>query len=95
LVLFGYVYPGERGKIPVTVTENLIARLRNEARAAGPERVCRGTLLSRKQYLVDIRERGFRDARLDQRVHMDNNDIAHWTKAIAKEEKVRGKPHDS
>jgi hypothetical protein len=40
----------------------------------------------------DIRERGFRDARLDQRVHRDSEDIAHWTKAIASEEKARGKP---
>ena len=95
LVLFGYVYPGEREKIPATVMDDLIARLRNEARTPGPDRVCRGTLLSRKQYLVDIRQRGFRDARLDQRVQMGNNDIAHWTKAIAKEEKARGKPHDS
>jgi predicted nucleotidyltransferase len=92
LVLFGYVYPSERGKIPAAVIDDLIARLRNEGPAAGSDRLCRGTLLSRKQYLVDIRERGFRDARLEQRVHMDSEDIAHWTKAIAREEKARGKP---
>jgi predicted nucleotidyltransferase len=95
LVLFGYIYPSERGKIPATVMNDLIARLRNEEPAAGSDRLCRGTLLSRKQYLVDIRERGFRDARLEQRVRMDSEDITHWTKAIAKEEKARGKPRDS
>jgi hypothetical protein len=95
LVLFGYVYPGEREKIPATLMDDLIVRLRNEARTPGPDRVCRGTLLSRKQYLVDIRERGFRDARLEQRVHMDDKDIAHWTRAIAKEEKARSKLRDS
>ena len=46
----------------------------------------RGTLLSRQQYLVDIEEWGLRDARLEQRVHMDQQDIADWTQAIPKEE---------
>jgi predicted nucleotidyltransferase len=87
LVLFGYIYPSERGKIPFAVMNDLIERLRNEGSAGGPERLCRGTLLSRKQYLLDIQERGFRDARLEQRVHMDSEDIAHWTKAIPSEKK--------
>src|SRR6266516_4581328 len=89
LVLFGYIYPSERDKIPTAVVDDLIGRLRKEASAAGRDRVCRGTLLSRKQYMLDIEERGFHDARLDQRVHMDSEDIAHWTRAIAKEEKAR------
>jgi predicted nucleotidyltransferase len=89
LVLFGYVYPGERDKIPTAIMEDLIARLRSEQGTAGAKRICNGTLLSRKQYLLDIRERGFRDARLDKRVRMDEQDIAQWTKAIAKEERAR------
>src|SRR5437867_5491397 len=66
LILFGYIYPGERAHIPAAITEDLIARLRSESTAAAPDRVCRGTLLSRKQYLVDILEWEFRDARLDE-----------------------------
>jgi hypothetical protein len=92
LVLFGYIYPGERDKIPAAIMDDLIARLQSEKRTAGAEHICRGTLLSRKQYLLDIQERGFRDARLQQRVHMNAKDIVHWTRAIAKEEKARGKP---
>src|SRR5438477_360947 len=92
LVLFGYIYPSERDKIPAAVMDNLIVRLRSERRTAGADRICRGTLLSRKQYLMDIHERGFRDARLQQRVHMNAKDIAHWTRAIAREEKAQGKP---
>lgn len=91
LVLFGYIYPSERRKIPFAVMTDLITRLRNEGSIGGSERLCRGTLLSRKQYLLDIQERGFRDARLEQRVHMDSEDIAHWTKAIPSEEKGRSK----
>ena len=36
LVLFGYIYPGERARIPPALMENLITRLRSEARTAGP-----------------------------------------------------------
>jgi len=90
LVLFGYIYPGERDKIPTAIIDDLIARLRSEKGTAGANRICNGTLLSRKQYLLDVRERGFRDARLQARVHMNAKDIARWTKAIAKEENARG-----
>ncbi|HZR05742.1 MAG TPA: nucleotidyltransferase [Candidatus Udaeobacter sp.] len=91
LVLFGYVYPGERDKIPRAIMDDLVTRLRSEQRTLGDKRICNGTLLSRKQYLLDIQERGFRDARLQQRVHMNAKDISQWTKAIAKEENARGK----
>ena len=89
LVLFGYIYPSERHKVPAAVIDDLIGRLRKEPQATESDRVCRGTLLSRKQYLLDIEERGFRDVRLEQRVQMDSRDIRHWTRAIAKEEKAR------
>src|SRR6266699_685694 len=89
LILFGYIYPSERHRIPIAVMDDLITRLRNEASTPGPSRLCRGTLLSRKQYLVDIQEWGFRDARLEDRVHMNEKDIARWTKAIAREEQAR------
>ena len=92
LVLFGYIYPSEQGRIPTTVMDDLIGRLRKEAPAGGDKRLCRGTLLSRKQYLVDVHKRGFHDARLEKRVHMDSEDIAQWTKAIPKEEQAPGEP---
>jgi hypothetical protein len=86
LILFGYIYPGERARIPAAVMEDLMARLRGEANTAGPDRLCRGTLLSRQQYLVDIQEWGLRDARLEERVRMNEKDIAAWTEAIGKEQ---------
>jgi Nucleotidyl transferase of unknown function (DUF2204) len=86
LILFGYIYPGERARIPLVVMEELIARARSEANKTGPERLCRGTLLSRQQYLVDIQEWGFRDGRLQERVQMNQQDMALWTDAIPKEE---------
>jgi hypothetical protein len=86
LILFGYIYPWERARIPAAIMEDLITRLRSEVTTAGPERLCGGTLLSRQQYLVDVQEWGFRDARLENRVQMNEKDIADWTDAIEKEE---------
>jgi hypothetical protein len=93
LVLFGYIYPSEQARIPTAIMDDLIDRLQKDAApAGGHKRLCRGTLLSRKQYLVDVKKWGFHDARLEKRVHMDSEDIAQWTKAIPKEEKAPGKP---
>jgi hypothetical protein len=89
LVLFGYIYPGERDKIPTAIMDDLIERLQSEKCASEANLICNGTLLSRKQYLLDVQERGFRDARLQRRVNMNAKDIAHWTRAIAKEEGAR------
>ena len=82
LILFGYVFPGERHRVPAEVMNQLVQRLANDP-AAGDSRLCRGTLLSRQQYLSDVENRGFRDARLEERVSMDGEDIARWTGGIA------------
>src|SRR5215475_3027646 len=82
LILFGYIYPGERARIPAAIIQDLITRLQSEARTAGPKELCRGTLLSRQQYLVDVQEWGLRDARLDERIQTNERDIANWTDAI-------------
>jgi hypothetical protein len=84
LVNFGFVYPGERDKIPAWVMDELTARLQEETRRQ-PEasRLCRGTFVSREQYLIDIGEWGYADARLDEG-SMTPEEIAHWTDAIGK-----------
>jgi len=79
LVLFDFIYPGERERIPAWVTERLTARLA-AAREPGAK-VCQGTLLSRQQYLTDIVRWHYDDARIVQG-HMAPEDIAHWTAAI-------------
>jgi len=83
LVLFGFVYPHLREAVPARLVEALTARLRREG-GTEPHRqeICRGTLLSRAQYLVDVNEWGYKDARLEPRVAMSEEDIAHWTRAI-------------
>jgi hypothetical protein len=83
LVLYGFVYPGEELPAPRWVMETLLARLREELDAPSSDgRVCRGTLISREQYLVDILEWGYGDARMEPRGPMTASEIAHWTAAI-------------
>lgn len=84
LVMFGFVYPGERDRVPPWVMRALGKRLEDdlypEPAAAG---VCLGTLLSREQYLVDLERLGYADGRLlSPDVHMSADDIARWTRAI-------------
>src|SRR5688572_28454831 len=59
LVMFGFIYPCDRHRIPAGVMRELIARLDREATVPGPERLCQGTLISRAQYLVDVDRWGY------------------------------------
>jgi hypothetical protein len=64
LVLFGFVYPRERAAVPPDVVADLVRRLEGEdATPPEPAAICRGTLLSREQYRVDVERWGYRDAR--------------------------------
>ena len=84
LVLFGFIYPSDRNKVPEWVLRRLTQRL--EAVLGTPEpsdRVCRGTLLSRQQYLVDVEQWGYADARTRPDNPMTDDEIATWTAGIA------------
>lgn len=83
LVLFGYVYPGSRADVPAWVTTQLLERLRSEqALPPPPDRLCRGTLLSREQYLFDVEQLGYQDARLAPLGSMASDELQVWTEAI-------------
>jgi len=87
LVIFGFIYPSERDRIPPEVMHDLLDRLHAERlEPAGQERVCRGTLVSRGQYLVDVDTWGFADARLEPGGAMSVQDVAEWTRAIGGED---------
>lgn len=89
LVTFGFVYPADRGKVPPWVMQELMGRIEREDLEAPQQNgkpLCRGTLLSREQYLFDIDQRGFLDGRLrEQGGGMNSEDIAHWTSAIRRD----------
>ena len=85
LILFGFVYPGERTRVPRWVMDELLGRLAPELAAdadVGGARVCQGTILSRQQYLPDVTEWGYEDGRLVPRGNMTPEEIAEWTAAI-------------
>jgi len=84
LVLFGYIYPSDAHRLPGWVMQELMRRLEAScsAPASGP-RICRGTVLSRQQYLVDVEDWGYRDARGLPDNPMTDGEISTWTAGIA------------
>jgi len=85
LILFGFIYPGERSLVPSSIMRELVNRLLAELDVPTRDsKLCQGTLLSRAQYLVDIDEWGYEDARLVPRGGMTPQQVAEWTAAIDK-----------
>ena len=82
LTLFGFIYPTERRRIPEAVMRECMRLLDHEMRHTSTRRICRGTLTSRAQYLVDLELWGYEDARLAPHGSMSEEDASIWTAAI-------------
>jgi len=71
VMMYRFAYPSERSRVPDRVLTRLCARAMESLREGDwEERVCRGTLMSKCNYQIDIREWGFQDGRqwdLDER----------------------------
>ena len=80
IVMFGFIYPDDREQVPEWVIEELTKRTRAEKHNTG-EKTCYGTIVSRQQYLKDIGEWGYADARRIDDM-MSPEDIALWTAGI-------------
>ncbi|MGQ0559754.1 MAG: hypothetical protein ACT4OE_09245 [Sphingosinicella sp.] len=62
LLSFRFIYPTERDRIPRWLFDELMERLRAQAQMPPAQmRICRGRLLSPRDYIVDIVEWGFAD----------------------------------
>jgi hypothetical protein len=85
LVLFGFIYPAERTAIPPRVLQELVGRLDPELSVPEPHRVCRGTILSRSQYLTDVERWGYEDPRICPAGNMTEAETACWTDAARQE----------
>jgi hypothetical protein len=85
LVLFGFVYPSERRRVPEWLMRRCLELLEREMRQAPTRRVCRGPLTSRAQYLVDVQLWGYEDARVLPLGTMSEEDASLWTAAIDEE----------
>jgi hypothetical protein len=92
LVLFRFVFPGDAALIPEGIFGELSRRLVHDAASdlSGP--LCRGPLLSRTQYLSDIGQLGYTDARLPPLGAMTPEQIARWTADAAVAEPERNVP---
>jgi hypothetical protein len=86
VVLFGFIFPGEDHTIPGWVVQELGERMmRERENLPTAEPVCGGTLLSRAQFLVDIAEGGYQDARVTTGA-MSEAEVDDWTSAILRPE---------
>jgi hypothetical protein len=84
LILFGFIYPGERSLIPGWLMNDLVGRLKNEMESqARQPQLCQGTLLSRVQYLKDVTDWGYADARLAPFGNMTEEEALQWTAAAS------------
>jgi len=81
LILFGFVYPDRRQNIPPWVNEELMRRL-SVSRPNLQNDTCYGTLLSREQYLHDIEQWKYHDAREQPYGFMTREQVDVWTAAI-------------
>jgi hypothetical protein len=83
-VLLTFIYPSDHELIPREVFRDLTSRFQQWVDSpTEEERVCQGTLVSRAQYLLDIGQYGYQDARLVPRGNMTAEDAIYWTWAIA------------
>ena len=81
LLLFRFAYSDADRLIPAWVFDQVLAA---PAPPAAEVPTCFGTLLSREQYLADVAQLGYADARL-ARGHMDTDALQIWTAAIEDE----------
>jgi hypothetical protein len=65
LHFFDYVYPSHRRRVPQWVRDELDARARDASNDAAPGEVCRGPLISRFSFAIDVNEWGFHDLRAE------------------------------
>jgi Nucleotidyl transferase of unknown function (DUF2204) len=85
LVVFGFIYPSERARVPAAVMRELMGRLDTELTRPARERACQGTLISRAQYLVDVEQWGYTDPRLAPEGNMTTAERERWTAGIAED----------
>jgi hypothetical protein len=82
VVLFGFIFPSARSRVPPWVVQELVQRLQSETDATdAAEPVCYGTLLSWSQYLGDVLGGTFRDARIRPYGNLSAEEVARWTSA--------------
>lgn len=81
IVLFRFVYPNLRHLVPDWLVDDLIVRFA-DMQPETQSYICRGTLLSREQYLADLERFGYEDARVQPHGPLTPSEAEIWTAAI-------------
>jgi hypothetical protein len=90
LVLFEFVYPGEKAPAARELARTLARRLTEEEDdPVVDSQLCQGTLLSRAQYLPDVTAWGYVDARVEPHGGMTEEQVQRWTAAVGEDKEAR------
>ena len=76
LIMFGFIYPSERGCVPEWVIGHLEEAVRNEQ--AVEQKICRGPLLSKYMYVTPVDVWGYEDVRLPPWGIWTQEDVPHF-----------------
>jgi len=87
VILFGFVYPAHRMRIPEWFMHEMMRRLELDMQSLPSDRrVCQGTLLSWSQYLVHLDRGEYEDARHIPRGRLTWDETRHMTDVLRQEE---------
>lgn len=85
LTLFTFVYPSERHQVPEAVLGELVDRMAMEGTRTASTRIAHGTLISSQQYLTDVNQWGYADAREQPLGPLTPREVEQWTEAVQHE----------
>jgi hypothetical protein len=92
VILFGWIYPSEKSRIPQASMRRLQRLLDEDVKAPdAQEAVTNGPLISRAQYLVDLAHGQYSDGRVHPENFMTSEDLDLWTRVIAEEVRPHGR----
>ena len=87
VVLFGFIYPEQRLRIPDWFMHEMMRRMKLDMQCLPADRaVCQGTLLSWSQYLTDLEGGEYQDARHAPRGKLTVDDTRHMTNVLQREQ---------
>lgn len=87
VILFGFIFPEQRLRIPDWFMHEMVRRLKLEMQCLPADRhVCQGTLLSWSQYLGDLEQGEYQDARHAPWGKLMSEDTQHMTDVLLREE---------
>lgn len=87
VILFGFVYPSQRLRVPDWFMREMVRRLELEMQSLPSDRrVCQGTLLSWSQYLIHLDRGEYEDARHLPRGKLTTEETQQMTEVLRREE---------